>query len=83
MPSLEKYFSESRPKPKWLIGDRVFGHYNKIPFVGTVLVDHLVCEEQGPTVAVSLDLPLKYQNEYRTIVEVKQKDLKRLTTFKN
>lgn len=77
MPSLEKYFKENRPSPKWLIGDRVFGYYNKIPFVGTVLVDHFVCEEQGPKVMVFLDLPLKCKEEYYTIIEVQQKDLKK------
>ena len=33
MPSLSDYFNEKGYKPKYWIGDRVFGHWNKIPFV--------------------------------------------------
>jgi hypothetical protein len=57
----------------------VFGKWNKIPFTGTVLNDHIVTEEVGSVVHVYLDLPLKYKTEYKTIVTVKQKDIKKLT----
>jgi hypothetical protein len=30
------YFEKIGYKPKYHIGDRVFGYWNKIPFVGTV-----------------------------------------------
>ncbi len=79
MNNYSDYFSKNREKPKWFIGDRVFGKYNKIPFIGTVLVDHIVSEETGPRVIVQLDLPLKYKTEYKKIIEVKQKDIKKLT----
>lgn len=81
MDNYAKYFSKVRPRAKWHLGDRVFGFYNKIPFVGTVLLDNMIREEDGSRVIVQLDLPLKYKKQYRNLVEVKQKDLKKLTQF--
>ena len=78
MDSYAEYFSCHRYKPKWFIGDRVFGYYNKIPFVGTVGNDSLVNEEQGPRVSVFLDLPICHNKQYRSIVTVRPKDLKKL-----
>lgn len=82
MENYSKYFANNRPKPKWFIGDRVFGYYNKIPFVGTVLNDHWVSEDEQPRVYVQLDLPLKCEKNYTTIVLMKQKDLKKLVKIK-
>lgn len=79
MDSYSRFFKENRPAPKWHIGDRVSGKWNKIPFIGTVLLDNMVSEEEGPRVIVQLDLPLKYKKEYKNIIQVKQKDLKKLT----
>ena len=81
MNNYKDYFTEHRQKPKWLMGDRVFGKWNKIPFIGTVLNDHMVSEEVGPVVHISLDLPIKYKTEYKTILQVKQKDIKKLNQF--
>lgn len=81
MDNYAKYFAANRPKPKWFLGDRVFGRWNKIPFVGTVLIDNMVSEEAGPRVIVQLDLPLQYKKEYKNIIEVRQKDIKKLTQF--
>ena len=81
MDNYAKYFAANRPKPKWFLGDRVFGRWNKIPFTGTVLIDNMVSEEVGPRVIVQLDLPLQYKKEYKNILEVKQKDIKKLTNF--
>lgn len=78
MPGYAEYFEANRPKPKFHIGDRVFGHWNKIPFVGTVGNDGMVSEEEGPRVSVFLDLPLQYKDEVKNILFVKQKDLKLL-----
>lgn len=82
MSSLAKYFAENRPKPKFHIGDRVVGRWNKIPFIGTVVNDNMVSEEEGPKVSVFLDLPLQYKDEIKTILFVKQKDIKLLPTWK-
>ena len=81
MDNYAQQFAKTRPQAKWLIGDRVFGHWHKIPFVGTVLIDNMVTEEVGPRVLVQLDLPLKYKQEYKNIIEVKQKELKKLIKY--
>lgn len=76
MASLAEYFEKNRYKPKYFIGDRVFGYYHKIPFVGTVGNDTMISEEQGPRISIHLDLPLKYQDTIYTIIIVKHKDIK-------
>lgn len=78
MPSLAEYFAQNRPKPVWEMGERVFGRWNKIPFVGTVGCDNMLNYEQGPRVSIHLDLPIKHQGVVRNVIHVKQKDIKRL-----
>lgn len=75
-----EYFEANRPKPVWFIGDRVFGKWNKIPFVGTVGNDNMVSELEGPRVSIHLDLPIKFNDKVYTIIFVKQKEIKRLVT---
>ena len=72
-----EYFQKYGYKPTWSIGDRVFGKYESVPFVGTVGCDHLVSEVEGPKVSVFLDLPIQKKN----IIFVKPKSLKRLITY--
>ena len=72
------YFERIGYKPKYWIGDRVFGHYMKIPFVGTVGNDTMINEIEGPRISIHLDLPMKVDKEYRSVVIVKHKDIKRL-----
>lgn len=79
MTTYAEYFDKNRSKPKFKIGDRVIGKWNKIPFVGTVLNDNVVTEEIGPRVSVYLDLPLKYKEKINNIVWVTQNSLKKLT----
>ena len=81
MSSLADYFAKNRPQAVWHIGDRVFGKWNKIPFIGTVGNDNMISELEGPRVSVHLDLPIKYKNEICTLIFVKQKDIKRLRNF--
>lgn len=81
MSSLAEYFAANRYNGKWQIGDRVFGRWNKIPFIGTVGNDSVVNELEGPRVTVHLDLPIKFEDTIRTLIIVKPKDLKRLTEF--
>ena len=82
MANYAEYFERVTYKPTWVIGDRVFGKYNKkIPFIGTVGNDTLVSEIEGPRVSVFLDLPMKVDNEIKNIIIVKPKDLKKLKTF--
>jgi hypothetical protein len=76
MASLAEYFKANRYQAKYDIGDRVFGKWNKIPFVGTVGNDTLVNENEGPRVSIHLDLPIKYQDKIYTVIIVKHKDIK-------
>ncbi len=77
-----EYFERIGYKPKYSIGDRVFGKYNKIPFIGSVGNDRLINEIDGPEVTVHLDLPMKTDKGFRSIIVVKHKDIKqKLTDF--
>jgi hypothetical protein len=78
MSSLAEYFEANRPKPKYHVGDRVEGTYQKIPYVGTVYTDNMRSELEGPMVSVHLDLPMKIDKTWHTIIRVKYKDIKGL-----
>lgn len=81
MSNLAEYFAKNRPVAKWTFGDRVFGKFNGIPFVGTCGGEGMVNETEGSLVTVFIDLPIKYKNKWHTtFIKVKPKDLKRLTT---
>lgn len=69
--TLEEYFKENRYKAKWLIGDRVEGKWNGIPFVGSVLNDTEVSPEVGPIVQISVDLPILYKGKEYNIITTK------------
>jgi hypothetical protein len=70
------YFNRVGYRPTYFIGDRVFGKWNKIPFVGTVGNDTMISEIEGPRISVHLDLPIKFQDRVHTIIFVKHKDIK-------
>lgn len=70
------YFNRIGYQPTWFIGDRVFGHWNKIPFVGTVGNDRLINHVNGPEITVHLDLPIKYKDTVHNMLIVKHKDIK-------
>lgn len=70
------YFEKIGYKPKWFIGDRVIGKWNKIPFVGTVGNDRMINERDGPEITVHLDLPIKYNDKVHNFIIVKHKDIK-------
>ena len=76
MANYSEYFKMNRTPPVWYIGDRVFGHWNKIPFVGTVGNDRYINDINGPEITVHLDLPIKYQDNIHRIIIVKHKDVK-------
>jgi hypothetical protein len=76
MPSLNDYFQNNSYKAKFLIGDRVTGKWNKIPFVGTVLVEHRLNEDDGPNVKIYLDLPIKFKNTWHNIIKLKPSECK-------
>jgi hypothetical protein len=76
MGNLTEYFEQNAYKPTWSIGDRVFGYWNKIPFVGTVGNDTIISEIEGPRITVHVDLPIKYENKIYNVIIVKHKDIK-------
>lgn len=78
MVSMVEYFKKNRHNPKYFIGDRVYGKWNKIPFIGTVLVEHLVSEDEGPKLMIQSDLPIKYNDTWNTILKLNPKDVKYL-----
>jgi hypothetical protein len=79
MASLAEYFGRNAPEPKYFIGDRVFGHYNKIPFVGTVGNDrNKVGGDPNPEVTIHLDLPMKLTSSVTSFIIVKHKDIKQI-----
>ena len=75
MASLEDYFvrrDADKPKRKYDIGDRIYGKWNKIPFVGSVL------REEDLMVLLQTDLPVKYNGAYHNILTVNRDNVKLL-----
>ena len=83
MASQTDYFNRIGYKHTYDIGDRVIGHYKKIPFVGTVGNDRKINDIDGPEVTIHLDLPMKVDNEYRHVIIVKHKQIKRLKSLED
>jgi hypothetical protein len=75
MGNLSDYFEKIAYKPTYVIGERVFGRWNKIPFIGTVGNDSCV-DGQNPRVSIHLDLPVKYKDTIHNILFVEHKDIK-------
>jgi hypothetical protein len=70
------YFNRIGYQGKWHMGNRVFGKWNKIPFVGTVGNDRLLNHRDGPEVTVHLDLPIRFEDKIYNFIIVKHKDIK-------
>jgi hypothetical protein len=78
MSSLTRYFERrdaDLPNPKYNSGDRVFGHWNRIPFVGSVV------REIAPLVMVQVDLPIKHEGTVHNIISPRLRDIKRLVVM--
>ena len=78
MANYADYFRRNAHQPRYFLGDRVFGHWNRIPFVGSVGNESCIGEESEPVVSVLLDLPILYKNRIHNIVTVHPRALKRL-----
>ena len=76
--TLAEYFEANRPKPKYKVGDRVEGTYQKIPYVGTVYTDNMRNELEGVMVSIHLDLPMKIDKLWHEYIRVTYKDIKGL-----
>jgi hypothetical protein len=81
MANQTEYFNRIGYKPKYHIGDRVFGHWNKIPFIGSVGNDTVISEIEGPRISIHLDLPIRYEDLIRNVIIVRHKDIKPLKEF--
>ena len=81
MASLSEYFEKNRYQPKFEFMARVTGLYNGVRWIGSVGNDTVISEERGPELHIQLDLPLKIDSEYRTILVTKHKGVKRLVEF--
>lgn len=75
------YFNNKGYKPKYHMGDRVFGYHQKIPFIGTVGNDTVINETEGPRITIHLDLPMRISDHNFNVIIVKHKDIKRLKEF--
>jgi hypothetical protein len=77
MASLSDYFAKQpRYTPKWEYGSRVFGHWNKIPFVGMVVADR-----ERDHILVHSDLPIIVDGKLNNVIIVKHKDIKSLVNY--
>ena len=74
------YFNKIGYTGKYQIGDRVFGHWHKIPFIGTVGNDRCL-NGVDKEVTVHLDLPIRLTDENYSVIIVKHKDIKLLKEF--
>lgn len=75
------YFERIGYKPQYFIGDRVFGHYKKIPFIGTVGNDRVINLTDGPEITVHLDLPIQTEGKVHSMIIVKHDDIKKLKIY--
>jgi hypothetical protein len=77
MASLSDYFAKNAYKPKYFLGDRVYGKFHSIPFIGTVGNDRVI-NFDGPEITIHLDLPMKHNGELKNFIIVKHKDIKQV-----
>jgi hypothetical protein len=75
MPSYAEYFQKNTYKPRFYLGDRIRGKWCNVPFTGVVSIDTLIDTDEGPYVIVTLDLPMKIDGKYLTMLKVKHSDL--------
>ena len=71
------YFNAIGYRGKYEIGDRVFGKWNKIPFIGTVGNDRCI-NGIDKEVTIHLDLPIRLTGTNYSFIIVTHKDIKQL-----
>jgi len=74
-----EYFKENRHVAKYEFGERIFGYWNSIPFVGTVGNDTVINETIGPQYSIHLDLPICFENVTYNVIVDKQSNFKKIT----
>lgn len=78
---LDEYFALHRAAATYEIGTKVFGKYNKIPFIGTVGPDGMMNDEAEPHVTVVLVLPLSHKGKTHNVIRVPLKSVKALKQY--
>ena len=74
-----EYFEQNRHVAKYEFGQRIFGYWNSIPFVGTVGNDTVISETVGPQYSIHLDLPIRFKNTTYSVIVDKQSNFKKIT----
>lgn len=77
--NLAEYFEQHRYKAKYDFGDRIFGYWNNIPFIGTVGNDTVINDTVGPQLSVHLDLPIHYEKVIHNVIIARHKDFKKIS----
>lgn len=78
MSSLTRFFEkqcEGLPPHKFQIGDRVYGYWNNVPFIGSVGND------KRTEVSIHIDLPIMFEGIARSVIIVPSEDVKLLKEF--
>jgi hypothetical protein len=78
MSSLTDFFNRDAYKPTYFLGDRVFGHWNNIPFIGSVGNDR-----GKDNILVHVDLPISIDKKSNNIIIVKHSDITPLKVFED
>lgn len=76
--NITEYYAKRAYHPKYHLGDRVFGYWNNIPFIGTVGVDRIISENKKPEIVIMLDLPIIQNDTVNKIIKVTHEDIKPL-----
>lgn len=79
--TLAEYFEQNRYKPVYEFMARVTGMHGKVRWIGSVGNDTVISEQRGPELHILLDLPIKVDGKYTTVLITKHKGVKRLTNF--
>lgn len=79
MVNLSDYFAKNRHVAKYEFGQRVFGYWNNIPFVGAIGNDTVINDTIGPQFSIHLDLPICFENTTYTVIVDKQSNFKKIT----
>jgi hypothetical protein len=74
-----EYFLKNCYVAKYEFGERIFGYWNKIPFVGTIGNDTVINETIGPQLSIHLDLPIRYENTTYGVIVAKHTDFKKIS----
>jgi len=74
-----EYFKENRHVAKYEFGQRIFGYWNSIPFIGTIGNDTVINETVGPQFSIHLDLPIRFENTTYNVIVDKQSNFKKIT----